>query len=134
MADSNFLDLCLELQPLAQQFLDACNSLFKTRIVVTWRDPATQNQCKSEGLSNAGAGQSPHNCTLDGEPASKAFDFAIFDDSVYIKDGKDPRYAKAGEIAKSLGLVWGGDWNHPDYDHCELVNWKQTPMAETYPS
>ena len=29
------------------------------------------------------------------------------------------RYEAMGEIAKRLGLVWGGDWRKPDYCHVE---------------
>ena len=33
--------------------------------------------------------------------------------------------AKAGEIGKSLGIIWGGDWSTPDYPHFEIAeNWK----------
>lgn len=135
MADSNFTDLDLGLQPLAQQWLDQTNaaiSPFKCRIVVTWRDANAQNAAKAAGLSKAGAGSSPHNCCLpDGTPASKAFDFAVFDpDGNYISDGTNPAYATAGQIAESLGLEWAGTWTidqdgcGPDYDHIQIRNWR----------
>lgn len=128
-ADSNFNDLCSELQPLAKAFLFQCNKLFDTKIIVTWRDPLAQNACKAKGLSNASAGKSPHNCTLsDGTPGSKAFDFAIYLNGTYITNGTDPRYTQAGAIWKALGQKWGGDFIHPDYDHCELANWQETTL------
>ena len=89
------------------------------KVTVTWRDAADQNKAHAEGLSNAGAGESPHNCTdEEGNPASCAWDFAIYnDDGSYVTNGEDPRYARAGAIAEGLGLIWGGRWHKPDWDH-----------------
>lgn len=128
--DANFDHLDPKIQPLAKAFLFQCNKLFETKIIVTWRDPADQDKCKAEGLSKAGAGQSPHNCTLpDGTPASRAFDFAIFIDGNYLADGSNYRYTLAGAIWKVLGQTWGGDFSHPDYDHCELSDWASSSKS-----
>lgn len=128
MTDSNINDLCPELKTIYTDWLNACHAVaLAAKATVTWRSTIDQNVAKVRGLSNAGAGESPHNCcNPDGSPASRAFDFAIFDKNAqYVKDGTDPRYAQAAEIGKKLGLVWGGDWNSfPDYDHLELANWK----------
>lgn len=124
---ANFLDLALELQPLAQKFLSLVNTAIvpsTCRITVTWRSADAQGAAFDKGLSNAKAGQSPHNCTLDGEPNAKAFDFAIFNpDGSYVTDGEDKRYSIAGHIAEGLGLIWGATFSKPDYDHVELSNW-----------
>ena len=134
MTDAAIADLDPRLQPLATQFLAACKAAgLVTRITVTWRSSADQNACKSHGLSRAGAGQSPHNCMLDGKPAAPAFDFVLYTGpgfTGYVKNGTDPLYARAGAIIKSLALEWGGDWTpekegcNPDYDHAQLSNWK----------
>ena len=29
-----------------------------------------------------------------------------------------------GLLGKTVGLVWGGDWKKPDWDHLEMKNWK----------
>lgn len=131
MTDNNLNDLCPELLPLAQMFLSNCQRDGLTcHITVTWRDPASQNACKAEGLSNASAGQSPHNCVDgDGKASAKAFDFALFDNGLYITDGSDARYARAGLLAEVIGLVWGGRWNHPDFDHVEMKNWNVESAA-----
>lgn len=127
MTDSNIADLCPELLTKYREWLIECHAVpIAVKAIVTWRSDIDQNAAKADGLSNAAAGQSPHNC-IDGHglPSSRAFDFAVFDeDAQYITDGTDPRYTKAGEIAESLGLVWGGRWKHPDYDHIELKNWR----------
>jgi hypothetical protein len=88
-----------------------------------WRDPTYQDQLNSSGVSALNGSESLHCCTENGKPASKAFDFGVFEtDGAYVTDGNDPRYALAGEVAKGLGLVWGGDFVHPcpDPDHIQL--------------
>lgn len=127
MTDSDINDLCPELQSIYAQWLGQCHAVgLRAKAIVTWRSGFEQDAAKLAGLSNAKAGESPHNCyDCDGNPASKAFDFAIFnDDATYVADGTDPRYQQAAEIGEQLGLEWGGDWPHPDYDHLQLKNWK----------
>lgn len=134
MTDRDLADLSDELRALYFQWKSLCNAKnIPVAAIVTWRSAADQNTAQTNHLSNARAGQSPHNCcTPDGEPASKAFDFGVFDCGIYIKDGTDPRYKQAGEIGKSLGLVWGGDWTKekdgcdPDWDHLEWPNWRNS--------
>ena len=125
--DRDITHLSPEMLSLYQQWLAECaDAGLSVKLITSWRDPADQDAAKAEGLSNAGAGQSPHNCCdADGNPASKAFDFGVFDeDGNYVTDGKDDRYTQAGAIGEELGLVWGGSWHHPDFDHLELANWK----------
>ena len=130
MTDNNIYHLDARLRPLANAFVQTCASAgLNARITVTWRNAADQNAAKAKGLSKAVAGKSPHNCVdAMGNPASKAFDFALFDKNrKYITDGTDARYAQAGQIGKTIGLDWGGDWKapyRPDYDHFQLKNWK----------
>ena len=126
MADNKTSDLCPALRALVPKFIENCAFDGVTvKILVTWRDATAQNAAKAAGLSNAAAGSSPHNCLdVQGNPASKAFDFGVFNNGVYLTNGSDPRYAQAGAVAVALGLAWGGDWHHPDYDHVELMNWR----------
>jgi peptidoglycan LD-endopeptidase CwlK len=125
-----------DLLPIAQQWLDNCHAAnLKVSITVTWRSDVAQEQAKADGLSKAGAGQSPHNvCDASGNPASCAFDFACFDDDAhYITDGTDARYTQAGSIGKDLGLVWGGDFSSIfDPDHLELQNWRSRIKVASY--
>lgn len=128
MTDRNISDLCPELQAIYGQWLAKCTAAgLHVRAIVTWRDPADQDAAKAEGLSKAGAGQSPHGiCDAKGNPCSYAFDFGCFTaGGTYITDGKDPRYSEAGAIGKQLGLVWGGDFHSIfDPDHLELPGWE----------
>lgn len=138
--DNSLLDLSPKFLPFVKEFLSTVNDSIKPftcKIIITYRNGADQNAAKSCGLSNASAGQSPHNCIdASGNPASQAADFAIFDSNgAYVTDGTDRRYTTAGNIAETLGLVWGGSWSHGihsdgtpydyrDYDHIEASNWK----------
>jgi len=92
----------------------------------------TQAQLNAVGLSHVKAeptksrvtkargGTSEHNATLQGKPASRAFDIA------FLVDGKASwadslPWAKAGAIGRSLGLEWGGDWtSFKDRPHFQL--------------
>ena len=61
--------------------------------------------------------------------------YGLAADCAFMKDGKlmtDPRnpwtmkgYKLMGEVSKSVGLVWGGNWTFKDYGHTEL----RTPQA-----
>lgn len=127
MTDADVAHLCPELLIIYREWLIRCHTAgLAVRATITWRSDVDQNIAKAKGLSDAKAGQSPHNCcNAYGSPSSKAFDFACFDEHAkYIIDGADDRYTQAGEIGKDLGLIWGGDWKHPDYDHLQLANWK----------
>jgi len=132
MNDRNLLHLCPELLKIYRDWIMECHAAdLAVKVIVTWRSADDQNAAKASGLSNAHAGQSPHNCCDKyGNPASRAFDFAVFDENAaYIKDGTDSRYKQAGEIGEKCGLVWGGRWTHPDYDHLEMANWKALDSA-----
>lgn len=133
MPDSNLLHLDPDLFKIYRQWITQCHAAgLAVKVIVTWRSAADQNAVKANNLSNASAGQSPHNCCdAEGDPCSRAFDFAVFDkNAAYIKDGADPRYRHAGVIGERLGLVWGGRWKHPDYDHLEMKNWKTLNSAD----
>lgn len=56
-----------------------------------------------------------------------AFDFYRNDGSGAYNDS-DGFFAKVGEIGKSLGLEWGGDWKTPDKPHFQLPDWGSTPI------
>lgn len=133
MANNNINDLCPELQVIYREWIAQCHAAnLAVKVIQTWRSPIDQDTAKAQGLSNASAGQSPHNCcNPDGSPGSKAFDWACFDENAqYITEGTDSRYTQSAQIGKSLGLVWGGDWeNFKDYDHLEMANWN-TEQAE----
>lgn len=119
MADTTIGDLHPDLQPLAEAFLQRVPN---SKIIQGFRNQSYQDQLHFQGISPLTGSTSLHCFTIDGKPASKAFDFGLFeDDGSYIKDGTDPRYAEAGQVAITLGLRWGGDFTNPDFDHIQLA-------------
>ena len=123
MLDRNLEDLHPNIGPLCKNFLAECEAEgLKVIITETWRDPAREDQLHTQGITRATGLACKHCFTINGKPASKAFDFAVIDgDGSMVQDGKDDRYTRAGHIAYKLGLVWGGFFSHPDYDHCEIA-------------
>lgn len=126
MSDRNLDDLDPKFREVIEKLLTAWEALNIDAIITeTWRSSDEQDKAYSGGLSNAKAGQSPHNLTIDGRPASQAIDFMLKDDDgVLIKNGTDRRYKEAGEVAEGLDLEWGGRWHKPDYDHIEMPGWR----------
>lgn len=122
MIDKSLDDLHPKFKPLALRFLELYR-LTGRRIEVTetWRDPAREDELHAKGITPATGKTCKHCFMVGADPASKALDFALYDeDNQYIKDGADVWYDDAGAIAKSLGLKWGGDFSHPDPDHIEI--------------
>ncbi len=122
MTDKSLTDLDPRLQPLCQQVLDDYTALGRKIVVTeTWRDPKREDMLHARGITAATGATCKHCTTIDGKPASQAFDFALFNENGdYIADGTHPWYADAGQIAQNHGLKWGGDFTHPDWDHIEM--------------
>lgn len=130
MADVSLDDLSPVLASIYPSWVNACADAFSAqgltgtvKIIQGWRDPAYQDQLHVQGISPLTGAQSQHCCMEGAKPASRAFDFGVFDgENGYVTNGQDPRYILAGEVAKNLGLVYGGDFVHPgpDWDHIEL--------------
>ena len=107
------LDLHPALQPVARRWLEKARAITRVRITETFRTAARQGEVVASGASGLAIG---FHCY------GLAFDFAVIDEAgVYIADGTDSRYAQFGELGRSLGLRWGGDWAKPDYDHLEYA-------------
>lgn len=82
------------------------------RPAVTFRTVSEQATAKAAGLSQVNLGWHQMGLALDVAIITK--------EGSYVKDGTDPRYAVFGEVARKHDCIWGGDWNHPDWDHCEF--------------
>lgn len=119
------------LQPVAQQFLAACEAQgINALITCTYRSAEEQEATYAQGRTLPGpivtwarGGESPHNATLeDGTPASQAFDVCPLDaHGKPIWDAGNPAWREMGEIGISLGLEWGGSWvKKPDFPHFQL--------------
>ena len=125
-------DLHPKLQPLYASFVAQAQARgIKTVTSCTYRPAALQDRYYASGrtapgriITNAKGGESPHNCTLGGKPASKAFDIYPVSGTALAPAG-DPRWKALAEIGKGLGLVWGGDFRSiKDNPHFELPDWK----------
>lgn len=122
MTDRNLNDLHPLLEPICKQFIAECQAVGLNAIVTeTWRDPAREDQLHAQGITAARGDTCKHCFMLGNVKASKAFDFAILDEqNRMVEAGTDERYSQAGLIAGKLGLLWGGNFHRPDYDHCEI--------------
>lgn len=77
----------------------------------TYRTPERSNMLYDKG-TGAKAGYSYHNYNL-------ACDIVFKNDKGWTWDSKD--WIKLGEIGKSIGLDWGGDWTMRDCPHFQLT-------------
>ncbi len=102
---------------------------YQMALLEGYRSPARQTYLASLGthVTNAGAYQSYHQ-------------FGLAADSAFLRDGKlvisekDPwameGYRLYGEMAESVGLVWGGRWKMRDFGHVELRSAGTTALAK----
>ena len=117
MASRNTEDLHPDLQPLAKKFEAECAKEGVTALIyMTYRPDKEQDELYALGrtkpgkkVTNAKGGKSDHNFTINGKPASKAFDAvplihgkAVWNDATL--------WAKMGKVAARVGLQWGGNW------------------------
>ncbi|PHV13369.1 M15 family metallopeptidase [Chitinimonas sp. BJB300] len=92
---------------------------YKMALLEGYRSPSRQNTLAALGpqVSNARAFQSYHQFGL-------AADCAFLRNGKLVISERDPwamrGYELYGEVAESLGLVWGGRWKMMDFGHIEL--------------
>lgn len=122
------------LQPLAREFLRLADEAeIEVLIYMTFRSKEEQDALYAKGRTKPGAivtyrkgGASVHNCTLNGKPASKAFDCVPLVKGVPDWDNAEI-YERLGKIGESVGLEWGGRWKKlVDKPHFQLPNAKAT--------
>lgn len=114
-----------ELTPNAQKacnlFLSKCRERgLKVLITETYRSQQRQNYLYEQGRSRSGkivtwTKNSRHT-------SRRAWDIC---QNIKGKEYSDSRFFKAcGDIAKSLGITWGGTWKQADTPHFEIdTNW-----------
>ena len=117
-----------QLRDASIEFVRAC----------TYRSGEEQDTLYSLGRSKPGhivtqakAGESPHNMQLDGSPASDAVDYYPLVNGKLCGDTTDAELAiweQMGKIAVECGLEWGGHWAAAKRDrpHFQLQGWKKT--------
>lgn len=132
MASRKISDLHPTLQFLATRLVTECAAEgIDLLITCTYRSGAEQDELYKQGrttpgskVTNAKAGQSLHNFTLNGKPASKAFDVVPMraGKCVWGTKGADLElWQTVGYLGKSLGLEWAGDWvKFKEFPHFQL--------------
>jgi peptidoglycan LD-endopeptidase CwlK len=126
MASRRLEDLHPAIQAKAAEHIKACEwAGIQLLIYCTYRSAAEQKSLYAQGRTKPGAKvtwtlKSKHSNTMDGKPASLAYD------CVPILKGKavwsdQELYAKVGNIGKKIGLTWGGDWKVRDSTHFEIA-------------
>lgn len=127
MASRRLEDLAVPIRSKAIAFKARCLGRgVKVVIYQTLRSHAEQNamyaigrtvQKTSARITNAKAGESLHNPDANG----KAWAFDAFPEINGQPAWSDmSAYRVMGEVAKGLGLRWGGDWKMRDYSHFEM--------------
>lgn len=117
MASRKIDELLPELQDKYILFRETMTAAVLDFIVTcTYRSPDEQAELYAQGRTKPGRKVT---WTLKSKHCErKAFDIAMMVNGKISWNPDD--YAKAGEIGKSVGLVWGGDWKTPDMPHFQL--------------
>lgn len=113
-----------ELTPLAQTacrlFMAKCREAgLDIFITETYRPQSRQNELWEQGRTKPGKIVT---WTMHSRHTSRrAWDIACNGPILYDIEILN----KAGEIGKSLGITWGGDWKDPDKPHFEIgISWE----------
>lgn len=121
----NIATLHPKLQPMATRLIEMAKEKgINAKVIAGLRTHAEQDKLYAQGRSKPGdvvtkakGGQSIHNYGL-------AFDIGIFSDDDKTYHGESPYYKTVGQLGKSLGLTWGGDWKFVDEPHFEYPHGK----------
>ena len=121
-ANRNISALTPQAQKACKLFLEKCKAEnLPVLITETYRSQERQNYLYQQGRTRPG---NIVTWTKNSRHTSRrAWDICKnvkgqeYSDSSFFK--------KCGEIAKQLGITWGGDWNTPDMPHFEIPeNWE----------
>jgi peptidoglycan L-alanyl-D-glutamate endopeptidase CwlK len=135
MASRRIADLHPDLQPLALEFVSiAAEKGVDVLIYCTYRSNEEQAREYARGrtisseidvkpwrplgktVTNAKAGQSAHNFTINGKPASRAYDCVPIVNGKADWSGKSQAWKIIGKIGMDLGLNWYGAPNSKFYE------------------
>ena len=114
-----------KVQPVARALVKAAaQGGITIKITSGTRTYAEQNALFAKGnVTKARGGFSNHNFGL-------AFDVTIFDGNAPVWES--PKYKAIGQLGKSLGLEWGGDWqSFVDEPHFQMEPKWAVGMSET---
>jgi len=132
-------DLHPAVQPMAAEFLNNCKAAgIDLLITCTWRSAAEQDALYAQGRTTPGrivtrakAGQSWHNHTLAGRPASLALDVVPLRLGKPVWAASDAIWQDVGRIGKACGLEWAGEWTRMrEFPHFQHPNAKAIAAKE----
>ena len=123
-----------ELSKVAQKacrlFLEECQRQgLKVLITETYRSQERQNELYKQGRTASGK-------VVTWTKYSRHTSRRAWDICQNVKGQEYSNttfFRRCGEIARSLGIIWGGDWSTPDMPHFEVdANWsyEEDPMTE----
>lgn len=144
MSSRKLSDLHPNIMPLAHKLVDKCAEAgIDLLVTCTYRSGEEQESLYAQGrtapgkiVTNARAGQSKHNFTIDGRPASKALDvvpmrhgkpvWGLVGDGIDSNPADDEKddlelWQRVGAIGESVGLKWAARWkSFKEYPHFEI--------------
>lgn len=142
MASRDISDLHPYMQEKARELVAICRERgVNVLVYCTWRSGKEQDELYALGrtvknpsgvkpwrpmgsiVTNARAGQSAHNFTVNHRPASKAFDCCPMIGGKPIWDPKHPHWQVIGKVAMELGLKWYGapGSKFKEFPHIEML-------------
>jgi peptidoglycan L-alanyl-D-glutamate endopeptidase CwlK len=110
-------DLSGEFKPVAIELLARlCEAGIPCMVIDTLRTKAEQQLNIAKGVSWT---QNSKHLTGDAIDLAPYYIYNLNGPDKLQWDAKDPIWQKIGQIGKSLGLIWGGDWKVKDMGHFE---------------
>ena len=133
-------DLHPDMRPLVDDFIASCaKAHIELLVTCTWRSPQEQAALYAQGRTTLGKivtrakpGQSMHNFTLKGRPASLAVDVVPMVNGKPVWSSSDPLWRDLGLRGEFAGLEWAGRWlKFREYPHFQHPNAKAIQGAMT---
>lgn len=123
-----------EVQAIIPKFLDACKQKgLIVKITDTLRTKEEQDKLYAQGRTTAGKIVTWVKYPYSNHNWGMAFDICRNDGKGAYNDS-DGWFSKVGQVGKSFGLSWGGDWKDSvDKPHFELTKYGNTKqLAQKY--
>ena len=122
--ERNIATLHLRAQQKAREFMELVVPLMKSknvdvRIISGLRTYAEQQALYDQGRTKPGPIVTKARPGFSNHNFGTAWDIGLFEGKKYLTNS--PLYKEVGEISRSLGLTWGGDFkSFKDYPHYEV--------------
>lgn len=112
MGSTSLEDLTPDTRRVAERFIDLAKARnIEVKVVSTLRTCDDQNAIYAQGRTAPGSVVTMASGCSSWHTWGRAFDVLIQDEIGLVTDGADHRYDELGDIGKSLGMIWGGDFS-----------------------